>query len=739
VTFANPLPWWAFALLVAAAAFVSWHAYRHFAAAPRRRRSLSGLRFVTLLALVVVLMRPVASSSNVDAHDAIVPVLVDVSRSMGIEDADGQRRIDRARQFITKELSPALSGRFQTELLSFGESLAPVSPDGLGAAARRSDLAGALAATRERYRGRPVAGIVLLSDGGDTGAAIEKAGAAEPAAPVYAFGMGSETLGDDKEVLSITAADAVLDDSRVELAVSAISHGQGADPIQLRLLENGRSIDVRSVRPPSGGGPVRELFHVAPPSGAPSIYTVEIPGDPRDIVPENNSRSLLVQPPARQRRILLIEGAPGFEHSFLKRALAADRGLEFDSVVRKGVNEQGADTFYIQAERSRSAALTAGFPADLPSLFTYDAIVLGNITASQLTTAQLDATREFVSRRGGGLLVLGARSFLRGGLVGTAVEDVLPLSLDQRVDTPAAASMSRAANRVSLTDAGIRHPIMQLATTGDETRKRWESLPPLASAAPSGTARAGATVLATTSGAGGVERSLVAVQRFGEGRSMVFTGEASWRWRMMLPSSDRGYETFWRQAVRWLASGASDPVSILPVAAAAPGEPVSLDVAVRDTSFAAVRDAQVDLRVIGPDGRLQQVSAAAADDRQRGAAVFSATFTPAQPGVYKVTGRARRGATDVGSGAASFLVGGGDAEMTDPRLNLPVLNRLAAASGGQLLTTAQVPALLDALRLNAPAAALAARRDLWHNGWSFAVIVSLLAAEWLLRRKWGLR
>ncbi|MEO5897383.1 MAG: glutamine amidotransferase [Vicinamibacterales bacterium] len=739
MTFANPLPWWAFALVVCAAALVSWHSYRRFSATSIRRHSLVALRFVTLLALVVVLMRPVARSSNVDAHDAIVPVLVDVSRSMGIEDADGQRRIDNARAFITRELSPALAGRFQTELLSFGESLSPVAVEALGAAARRSDLAGALAATRERYRGRPVAGIVLLSDGGDTGAVSAQSGAAEGAAPVYAFGVGSETLGDDREVLSVTAADGVLDDSRVDLAVSAISHGQSPDPIQLRLLENGRSIDVRSVRPPSGGGPVREVFHVSPPSGAASIYTVEIPGDTRDVVPENNSRSLLVQPPARQRRILLIEGAPGFEHSFLKRALALDRGIEFDSVVRKGVNEQGADTYYIQAARSRSGALAAGFPADLPSLFAYDAVVFGNVTASQLTSPQLEAAREFVSRRGGGLLVLGARSFLRGGLVGTAIEDVLPLSLDQRADTREPASLSRAANRVSLTESGLLHPVMQLAISGDQTRKRWDSLPALASAAPSGSARAGATVLATTSGAGGSERSLVAVQRYGEGRSMVFTGEASWRWRMMLPSGDRGYETFWRQAVRWLALDATDPVAVIPVAASAPGDVLALKVAVRDASFVAIPDAKVDLRIAGPDGRLQQLSAATDDAAQRGGGVFSASFTPSQPGVYKMTARARRGGTDAGSGSSSFLVGGADLEMTDPRLNLPVLNRLASASGGQLLTATQVPALLDALRLNAPVAALAVRRDLWHNGWSFAAIVSLLAAEWLLRRKWGLR
>ena len=43
------------------------------------------------------------------------------------------------------------------------------------------------------------------------------------------------------------------------------------------------------------------------------------------------------------------------------------------------------------------------------------------------------------------------------------------------------------------------------------------------------------------------------------------------------------------------------------------------------------------------------------------------------------------------------------------------------------------------LKAGVPAAALAVRRDLWHTGWSFAAILVLLGAEWMLRRTWGLR
>ena len=736
MTFANPLPWWLFVPVVVAAGGLAWIAYARTPLAAVRRAVLSGLRFVSLLALVVLIMRPVASTRPDDPIDAVVPILVDTSRSMSIEDAGGERRIDRAREILTAELLPALQNRFHAEVLAFGEAIAPVSPPALGATARRSDLTGALKAVSERYRGRPVAGIVLLSDGGDTSAAV--AGDAELATPVFPVGVGSTATERDREVLSVTVAEAVLDDSRVDLAVSAVSHGYARAPIELRLLENGRPLEVRRVVAAADGMPVTETFSVTPARGAPTLYTIDIPPASGELVPENNSRTVLVQPPARPRRVLLVQGAPGFEHSFLRRAWNGDTGLEIDSVVRKGKNEQGSDTFYIQAAGTRSALLASGYPAKNEDLFGYDAIVLANVEGATLTGAQLEATKDFVEKRGGGLLVLGAHSFLRQGLSDTPLEEVLPLDLSDRGRgvVPASARPVREANRVALTAAGEAHPIMQLTPDLEQTRKRWEAVPALAAISPLGGPRPGATVLAVAGGGGGTPRAVVAVQRYGEGRSLVFTGEAAWRWRMMLPANDRSYDTFWRQAARWLALPATDPVSVIVPAATAAGDAVPLRVLARDRAFEPLRDAAVDVRVTRPDGVVETVPAAMDRD---GRGAFLARFHAGDPGVYRVAADVRPAGGATISASASLLVGGADSEMSDPRLNLRVLQRVAAMSGGRLVEPGRIDTLAAALRAAAPGATLPIRRDLWHNGWSFAAILVLLAAEWLLRRRWGLR
>lgn len=218
---------------------------------------------------------------------------------------------------------------------------------------------------------------------------------------------------------------------------------------------------------------------------------------------------------------------------------------------------------------------------------------------------------------------------------------------------------------------------------------------------------------------------------------MVFTGEAAWRWRMMLPSSDRSYDRFWRQAIRWLSLPATDAVHVIVPAGAAAGDTLTLRVAARNDAFELQRDVAVAVRVSMPDGRLEQLAAAAPSGA--GTGTFTASFRPEQPGVYRVTAEARRGGALLGTSGAALLVGGADLEMTDPRLNLALLQRLAAATGGRVIAEDEVGALGDALRARAPTAMLSLRRDLWHNAWSFAAIVLLLGVEWVVRRRWGLR
>jgi uncharacterized membrane protein len=548
---------------------------------------------------------------------------------------------------------------------------------------------------------------------------------------VYAIGIGAPRVASDLEVLEVSAGEMAVADSSVDISVSAVNRG-GAAPFDLRVLENGRPIDLRRVLPAADGGPVRAVFTVSPPRDAATLYTVEIPSGPGERVLENNKRSVLVEPAGRRRTVLMIEGAPGFEHSFIKRALAADPGLEIDSVVRKGRDARGAATYFVQAAEARAPRLAAGFPQEREALYEYDAIVLANVEADALSRAQLQMIADFVDVRGGGLLLLGAKSFVQQGFAGTALEDVLPLRLTDRGGGVVRVSTRQDARyAVTVTPDGASHPVMRLGAGPD----RWTSLPPLSGAASLGTLRPGAQALALVRTPDGA-RPLVAVQRYGQGRSMIFTGEASWRWRMQLPSEDRTYELFWRQAVRWVGAGAPDRVSIAAPLTLVPGNSASMTVEVRSEAFAPVTDAQVSLKITEPGGTVRDLRATAVDP-QTGR--YSADLRFDEPGAYRVRASAQAGGARARNADRWFLVGGADLEMADPRLNEQVLQRIATASGGRYLAAGEVSALRSLLESVAPQASAPQLRELWHNVWIFVAVMLLLAAEWVLRRRWGLR
>src|SRR4029077_8863691 len=116
--------------------------------------------------------------------------------------------------------------------------------------ARRTDLDRAVAAARDRYKGRAVPAIVVLSDGGDT----EQSSRAEPQAaaaghgpPIYAVGIGAPEGLPDREVTGITAGEPRLDQTSIDLYVAAVSRGFGKAPFTVRLLANGQTIDSHKV------------------------------------------------------------------------------------------------------------------------------------------------------------------------------------------------------------------------------------------------------------------------------------------------------------------------------------------------------------------------------------------------------------------------------------------------------------------------------------------------------------
>ncbi len=652
---------------------------------------------------------------------------------MSLQDGGPQQRIERAGALAAR-LQQSLSRTWRVETWLFGAGLRDARDTALAATADRSDLGAAVSALASRLAPRGLAGLVVLSDGARTDAGDLSELGRQVGVPVVTIGIGAADAS-DIAVRGVTAGQSTLDASLVDVTAAIEIHGIEA-PFDVRLLQDGRLVERRAISP-AGGAPLRARFTVVPDRAAPTVYTVDVPPLPGELTPGNNRAAVLVDPPGRRRRILVLQGAPGFEHSFLIRAWSEDPSLDLDSVVRKGRDEQGDDTYFVQAAGARAEQLSTGFPASRRALFAYDAVVLANFDVRMLKQGDLEWLRDFVGVRGGGLLALGARSFNAEALEGTPIEPLLPLRPAQAGSVmPASAAVGGSAEKVRLTDDGLRHQVMRIGATDEESGRRWAALPPLAGHVRLGAPRPGASILAVADGPNGSVEPIFATERFGAGRSLVFAGEASWHWKMMLPASDGSYDRLWRQAARWLTAGVTDPVALDAVTTAATAADVEISSVVRDAEFAPVSDATVRFRVTRSSGAVEVVTPTLTDPA---AARFSARVPVGDEGISRVAVEASRGAEPLGQATGMWLARGIDAELADPRLDRNALSRLAEASGGAYLDPAAVGDVGRYFRSPRRGSLPDEWRDAWNTPWVFLLIVGLVSVEWALRRQWGLK
>lgn len=731
MTFAAPLPVWVVALVVAGAAALAWRTTRGLASAHGRRLALTALRVAVVVALLVVFMRPVRVLSEPPDGRVPVAVLVDASPSMDLEGASGASRFDEALAVVGKRVVPSLEAAFSPEVWTFGARLDRLPAAGAGAPVRssRSDLGAALAALAEQYASRPLAGVVVVSDGA-VAPPPETALAAWPT-PVLALGTGLSTIARDDEVVSVSLGETHISETAVDLTATVRRRGVMQEPLEVRLFENGRAVDLQTLDLASGEL-ARVVFRVLPPPEAATRYTVSVAERPGELTPRNNARSVLASPAGRVRKVLMVEGAPGFEHSFLKRSWDRDRAVLLDSVVRKGQNDQGRDTWYVQAAGDRAGALAAGFPIQREALFGYDALVLANFEAASLSRDQLAMLDSFVTSRGGGLLVVGARSFEPRAVAGTPLARLLPLDVAARTATEASSGAGRGA-AVDLTVDGRAHPILRVAANEADTAAEWARSPRLAGGTSVGGLRPGASVLALMASPTGM-RPLVSTQRAGAGRVVAFTGEAAFRWKMMRPSDDRLYDAFWRQTLRWVAAPAPAPVAVT-TAPEAHGR-LEGSVVVRNARFEPVPDATVTVELVPAEGEPLTLTPPASDP-SAGLHVFSVPWDAEGP--VRVEVSATREGVDLGRDEAWVLsVASGD-EFADPRQHPEVLARVASATGGALVEADDVGTIAARLADVTRARRHLAERDLWHAWWVWALVLALLSGEWALRRQWGLR
>lgn len=738
-----------------------WHRRR-----PALSKVLIGLRAVALTLVLFLLLGPALVARKLEPGTHFVPVLYDDSRSMTVPEYDGQARAERfVKVYQASDFERVLKQSHQVARFRFGSTTARVNEVGdLAFDQGRTDIVGAVRGVLKQMSGAAVSAVVVFSDGVQQSASPVQMTDLSGDVPVFTVGTGRDDLWRDLALADVSVSRVRSD----EVAVTArvVAEGLGGEDVVVDVLDGKR---VVASSPLSIVGPEEENYvrlDFDPQRDGWISHRVRVRlADTTDVatkdrIAENNARDILVDNRERVFRILYFSGRPNWEGKFLRRALDGAPQLVLSSLVRISGAErkfvfrgrdatmanplfEGFDDQALNAPRYDEAVfirigvseseLAGGYPSEVSELFRYHVVIWGDIERDFFSLAQLNLTREFVSKRGGSFLMLGGpRAYSEGGWAHSTIEPMLPIVLGPAGD------YEDVAFRAVPTIEGVLSGVWSLSEDVEVNAEQWASLSALYGINAFASVRAGATVMATVNAeVQAVDgQPLFAWQRYGEGLSAALGTGETWQWQMMQNVEDAAHERFWRQLARLLAMRVPEPVTMIDSGEdVVVGDVRDLKFVVRDSLFEPREGLSVDVQVEMPNGGMVRlpISESIAE-----VGAYSAIFEATEGGLHRVTLTARDAdGTDIGQLDAAVLARPDHLEFLSARYNPDFLKRMSGHTGGKFIELDALDELAEQIPYTDQAHARLDRFPLWHFPPFYILLVLLLGLEWYLRRKRG--
>jgi len=719
--------WLMAAAMVVAAGMLWWNVRRNHGLLTGARPIAIWLLETAMVALLLLaLWRPALSVPTLKPQQNVIAVLVDNSRTMGIADSSGTR--EAAAAAVVKSLLPSLANRFQVRLYAFGKEPARIEDAGrLTGAEPATRIGETLETLLAESSSLPLGAVVLLSDGADNTGGIDLetiSAIRRQRIPVHTIGFGREHPGRDVEVVDAAVAERALPQSKLTAEVTLQSYGLSGVKARIGVRDGGRTLASKEIELKADGTLQTESLVFD--CGAAGTKTLEIGVDP--IAGEENALNdkvtRLVNVEKSKPRILYVEGEPRWEYKFIRRALDDYPNIEIASMLRTTQNK-------IYRQGTAEKELEDGFPSKAEDLFGYQGLILGSVEASYFTATQQTLIHDFVDRRGGGALFLGGRASLSdGGYQNSPLADLIPVALPAQKGT-----FHRDFSGQELTAAGARSMLCRLDDDPARNAERWKKMPQLANYQEVGEPKPGATTLLNVLPPGRRAMPLLITENFGHGRTALFATGGSWRWKMWTDHADKTQPEFWQQIFRYLVTGApGQVVATTPRAVLADDGRVPIRVEVRDKEYKPVTNANVQARFLGPDGSSATVQLTPQPMEE---GVYATEWSAAKTGSYVAEILAGRDQEALGSDVLSFRREDGVAENFHTSQNRELLEKLSQQTGGRYYTPAEAGKLASEISYSEAGITTRETRDLWDLPVVFLLLLVIRAAEWLLRRKWG--
>jgi hypothetical protein len=757
-------PWITLSLALAAAGWVLFWYAREVSTAGRAYRLLLALLRLTLVGLLLFMLAGYVLSMHRTGLPYVV-VLVDDSGSMATIDRYEARE---AREAVAKWLKAGqtdegsrlnvgkglllandaarikqIGQRFKLKLYFVSAAARPQAGDvaQLAAAVREleptgeaSRLGEAIETVLNDLRGNPPSALVLLSDGINTeGATLADAAleARRKGVPIFTVALGSETPVRDVELSDVLVDEVVFVDDMVNFEFKLSHSGLEGQSAKVVLRREGQRevLAETTVALGAEGQAVKARLAYRPTEVGDFDFVVEALPLGDEHKRDNNRQRRRVSVRKDQVRVLLVQSYPSYEFRYLKHLLERDNTVKLRTVL------QEADPEYAQLDETALGV----FPVRREELFEYDVLLFGDVDPAFLGGSSLANIAAFVEEKGGGIVFISGPRHTPLDYRDTPLADLLPIDLS----TAAGSGQGRPVNeafQLQPTEMGLTGPTMQLGDTLAETADIWSRLPPLYWLFEAPALKPGASVWAEhplRAAADGRRLPLVVMQYAGPGKVIFHATDETWRWRFRV--GDIYFARYWVQTIRYLSRSkllGKDRSAELTADRREyrRGENVRLRLRYLDERQAPSEDDAVTLIVEREEEKGRRLPLARHGANQ---GIFEGTFSAPAEGDYHVWVAAPAMPGEPPS--TDFRVVAPPGERAHLQTDVAALRRASGQTRGRFYDARTASKLLSELPAGRqvktdPLPPLA----LWNHWLLMPLFLTLLVAEWMLRKSGGM-
>ena len=780
-------PEWFYFVVTAAvmlAAFTIW-SYRRSAMPLRWKLLAVGLRSVGIALLLICLLEPLGSLQRPKSQANVFAVLMDNSQSMGILMQEASKgKSQELEQSLNDDSAwqRRLADDFRMRRYLFDSAMEPVDTFvGRSAKGNESALYHSLQSLRDRYQGQPLAGVLLFTDGNATDRKPEDS-LSSLGFPIYPVQIETSINQRDVSILSTTTRQSDFETSPVTIQASVTHTGFQGESVVVDLLDSASKVlQSQTVKLKNAGEPVPVEFRFKPEKSGVQGFQVVVRRETAaakddgtsssslEVTLGNNRRFEVVDRGHGPYRILYLAGRPNWEFKFLKRALDADDEIRLTSLIRIArkepkfsfrdskvdtsnplfsgfediLDEEKAkfdEPVFARLGLTEANQLQKGFPKDAEELFEYHAVIIDDLEHDFLTQDQQSMLRQFVTIRGGGLLVLGGQESMRGkGFSDSVLSQMLPIYCEDGSSSSIASGATGEAEsiiRYQLSREGWLQPFLRLADNEAAEKERLERMPSFQVLNRLNKVKPGASVLAEVTIDADEQVPVLISQRFGKGRTSTFMIGDLWRWAMRHEgTSPSPLFQAWRQMIRWMIADVPQPIQ-MQLGESRSSKVANLTVQVRGTDFKAVDNAVVKLSITSPSGK---TIVADAEPSSKTAGQYEGIYVTEEEGVYSAAAEVTApDGSRLGSAQFGWIYQPSASEFQALGENKNSLQTIADETGGSIVNWSD----LDSFVSNVPSTRVPVTETkiypLWHQSWVLLSALACICIEWGLRRRYGM-